>query len=228
MICPNCDTGIRLELKPTSPVYSQDHPTVKQYGFDIVHGFCPECHHLIVLLRHGGYFTHNLNNEGSRELTDILNEEILHPRKATNKKPAKEIPEAHRNDFLEAHAVLSISPRASAALSRRILQTILRENYGIKARSLADEIEAFLKTSGIPAFLSQSIDAVRNVGNLAAHPVKNERTGEIVEVEPGEAEWLLDVIESLFDFTFVQPALIEERRKRLNTKLEEAGKPPMK
>lgn len=228
MICPNCETGIRLELEPTSPVYSQEHPTMKQYGFDIAHGFCPECHHLIVLLRHGRYFIQDLNDDSSWELTEIVHEDILHPRKLTDKKPSKEIPEKHRNDFLEAHAVLPTSPRASAALSRRILQTVLRENYGIKARNLAEEIEAFLNTSGIPSYLSQSVDAVRNVGNLAAHPIKNERTGEIVEVEPGEAEWLLDVIESLFDFTFVQPALIEQRRRQLNAKLTEAGKPLMK
>lgn len=228
MICPNCDIGIRLELEPTSPVYSQNHPTIKQYGFDIAHGFCPECRHLIVLLRHGAYFAHSFDDDGSRELTSISEEEILYPRKPTDKKPAKEIPEKHRKDFLEAHAVLSISPRASAALSRRILQTILRETYHIKARNLADEIEAFLKMPGIPSYLSKSVDAVRNVGNLAAHPIKNDRTGEIVEVEPGEAEWLLDVIESLFDFAFVQPALIEEKREQLNAKLAEAGKLPMK
>jgi hypothetical protein len=76
--------------------------------------------------------------------------------------------------------------------------------------------------------LNDAIDAIRNVGNFAAHPLKDTNTGEIVEVEPGEAEWLIEVLEALFDFTFVQPKRLEERRKKLNAKLTTLGKPPMK
>ena len=49
-----------------------------------------------------------------------------------------------------------------------------------------------------------------------------------MEVEPGEAEWLLDVLEGLFDFYFVQPAILAKKRQALNRKLQEAGTPPMK
>jgi hypothetical protein len=44
----------------------------------------------------------------------------------------------------------------------------------------------------------------------------------------GEAEWLLDVLEGLFDFYFVQPALLKAKRDALNKKLKDAGKPAMK
>jgi len=47
-------------------------------------------------------------------------------------------------------------------------------------------------------------------------------------VEPGEAEWNLDVLESLFDFYYVQPARLQAKRAALDKKLAEAGKPPMK
>ena len=70
--------------------------------------------------------------------------------------------------------------------------------------------------------------AIRNIGNFGAHPVKDANTGEIVDVEPGEAEWLLDVLESLFDSAFVQPKRLEEREQKLNDKLQQIGKPPMK
>jgi hypothetical protein len=72
------------------------------------------------------------------------------------------------------------------------------------------------------------IDAVRNTGNFAAHPNKSKSTGEIVPVEPQEAEWNLDVLEALFDFYYVQPAKVAERRAALDQKLADAGKPPMK
>ncbi len=80
----------------------------------------------------------------------------------------------------------------------------------------------------LDSYLSEAVDAVRNVGNFAAHPLKDTNTGEIVEVEEGEAEWLLDVIDALFGFTFVQPKRLEKRKKELNEKLSNLGKPPMK
>jgi hypothetical protein len=53
-------------------------------------------------------------------------------------------------------------------------------------------------------------------------------TGEIIDVEPGEAEWLLNVLEGLFDHYFVQPAILAAKKDALNKKLADAGKPPMK
>jgi hypothetical protein len=50
----------------------------------------------------------------------------------------------------------------------------------------------------------------------------------ILDVEPGEAEWTLDVLEELFDFYCVLPATIQKRKDAFNKKLQEAGKPPMK
>jgi hypothetical protein len=49
-----------------------------------------------------------------------------------------------------------------------------------------------------------------------------------VPVELGEADWLLDVIEGLFDFYFVQPSILASKKAALNKKLTDAGKPPMK
>lgn len=46
-------------------------------------------------------------------------------------------------------------------------------------------------------------------------------------MEPGEAEWNLDVLESLFEFYFVQPGLTTSRKAALNVKLKAAGKPEL-
>jgi hypothetical protein len=69
---------------------------------------------------------------------------------------------------------------------------------------------------------------VRLIGNFAAHPIKSKSSGEIVDVEPGEAEWNLDVLESMFDFYFVQPQVLAQKKTALNKKLSDAGKPLMK
>lgn len=52
-------------------------------------------------------------------------------------------------------------------------------------------------------------------------------TGAIVDVETGEAEWMLDVLESLFDFYFVRPAKLAARKTELNKKLTDVGKEPL-
>jgi hypothetical protein len=124
--------------------------------------------------------------------------------------------------------VLPDSPKASAALSRRCLQHILRENAGVKDGNLAREIQQVLDSKQLPTHLAENLDAVRNIGNFAAHPQKSTNTGEIQPVEVGEADWSLDVIEQLFDFYFVQPARSKLKRAALDAKLQAAGKPPMK
>jgi hypothetical protein len=95
-------------------------------------------------------------------------------------------------------------------------------------RDLSQEIDELLGSGKRPTHLAEAIDSVRNIGNFAAHPIKSTNTGEIVDVEPGEAEWLLDTIEGLFDFYFVQPEILKKKRAALDAKLKDAGKPPMK
>jgi hypothetical protein len=49
-----------------------------------------------------------------------------------------------------------------------------------------------------------------------------------VDVEAGEADWLLDVLEELLDFYFVRPAASRRRREKLNEKLKDTGKLELK
>jgi hypothetical protein len=151
---------------------------------------------------------------------------MIHPK--TGSRPLDEVvPASFRDEFAEAVVVMGDSAKASAALSRRSLQNLLRTKAGVKEGNLSGEIQEVLDSEQLPSWLADDLDAVRNVGNFAAHPIKSTQSGEIVEVEPGEAEWLLDVLESLFDHFFVKPQEAEKRREALNAKLQEAGKPPM-
>lgn len=65
------------------------------------------------------------------------------------------------------------------------------------------------------------------MGNFAAHPVKDLNTGELVEVEPGEAEWTFQVLEELLAFYFVELPKSKARRDALNEKLKNTGKGPL-
>ncbi len=139
-----------------------------------------------------------------------------------------EVKDPYSQDFIEACNVLPISPKASAALSRFNLQNLLREKANVKRSNLSSEIDEVIKSGVLPTHIEEDIDAVRKIGNFAAHPIKSTNTGEITSVEPGEAEWLLDVLEELFDFYFVKPELSKRKRTALNLKLKEAGVSEMK
>lgn len=93
---------------------------------------------------------------------------------------------------------------------------------------LADQIEDAIASGKLPSQITESLDAVRNIGNFAAHPQKSKASGQLLDVEAGEAEWNLETVEALFDFYFVQPKIVADKKTALNTKLAAAGKPAIK
>lgn len=160
---------------------------------------------------------------------ELINKRLLIRPRASNRPPVpKEVPKDLADDYMEACIVLPDTTKASAALSRRCLQHLLRLSARIKKGDLANEIQQVLDSNQLPTHLADSIDSIRNFGNFAAHPFKSTTTGQIVEVEPGEAEWTLEVLEMLFDFYYVQPEKTKQRRALLNAKLGDTGKPNMK
>jgi hypothetical protein len=179
---------------------------------------CPSCRRLILYLVLG-----EISDRQKREISRIL----IRPKSSARVCPP-EVPDLFAEDYKEACLVLPDSHKASAALSRRCLQNLIREKAGIRARTLADEIQQLLDSGTLPSYIAEVVDSVRNIGNFAAHPIKSQTTGEIVPIEPGEAEWNLDVLEALFDFYFVQPARVQRRKDTLNQKLQDTGKPLMK
>ena len=180
---------------------------------------CPNCCKFICLLVKLKWVATAAGNRNLKEVKTYL----VRPRAISRSPISKEIPEKYSEDYKEACLVLSDSPKASAALSRRSLQNLLREIAKVKHANLSDEIQQVIDSKTLPSHLSESIDAIRNIGNFAAHPIKSEKAGEIINVEPGEAEWSLDVLEALFDFYFVQPAKLKAKREALNEKLKEAS-----
>lgn len=143
----------------------------------------------------------------------------------------EEVPKNIKNVYEEACNCLDISAKASAALSRRCLQHILNKQ-GYKKTDLAKQIDAVLgetdSKKSLPSSLYDQIDAIRNFGNFSAHPIDDKTTLQIIDVEEGEAEWCLEIIEGLFDHYYVKPAIAKAKIKNLNDKLESAGKPPKK
>ena len=220
MICPHCSTAAKFNWSHTEP---REINSKTEEASEILYCECPNCSKLVIFLQKG-----KLENEGYEHfLGEVTTEILLYP-KNNNILSCDYIPNDYYQDYEEAIKVISASPKASAALTRRLLQKILREKFKIQKKDLAKEIEAFIDLDNIPSHISEAVEAVRIIGNIAAHPTKNLNTGEIVPVEVGEAEWLIEVIEALFDFVFIQPIKLEQRKEELNKKLTSIGKPLMK
>ena len=110
------------------------------------------------------------------------------------------IPRALLEDYEEACLIQNGSPKASATLSRRCLQGMIRDFWTIKKNRLVDEIEA-LKDK-VDANTWEAIDSVRHVGNIGAHMEKDVNL--IIDVEPEEAGLLIWLIETLFEEWYIK------------------------
>ncbi len=212
MNCPNCGVYFRVQEEEGLVIVPYPEKYQRQVGHEITGFCCPECNQLIIQLVQGGCA--NANHDYYMEAPH--HEPIMIYPKLGSEGLNQAIPDKYQKDYKEASAILRLSPKASAAISRRLLQMILRDQFNIKKKDLYQEIEAFIALTDIPSYLADSVDAIRNIGNFAAHPLKSTQTGEIIEVEDGEAEWLLEVLEDLFDVAFVQPIKLQERKQRLN------------
>lgn len=222
MICPHCNVAIHEGYKECRLI---DDPET-QAGWTMKVQLCPECRNVIVLMNLGrATYDEYGNFAGLNDLAEVHSIRIW-PR-YTIKSCPKEVPNELREDFLEACAVMDTSPKASAALSRRCMQQLLREYAKTNSKELSGQIREVIDNHVLSSDLEEQLDAVRNIGNFAAHPQKDKSTGEILPVEPSEAEWNLEVLQDLFDHFFVKPALLRKRKEELNKKLLAAGKPPL-
>ena len=103
------------------------------------------------------------------------------------------VPHQIVNDYNEACSIASLSPKASATLSRRCLQGMIRDFWKIKRRTLYKEIEAI--KGKVEQTTWKAIDGVRKMGNIGAHMNKN--TDLIIDIDPSEAMKLIKLIEIL-------------------------------
>ncbi len=220
MICPHCLVAIHANwelLIRQSPNPSLDSPGEEGSVRVFLQATkCPECHRLVVQMQRSevvdGDRTHTAHTVyplGARRPID----------------PSVEEP--FRTDYQEAAAILELSGQGSAAISRRIVQTLLRDRGGYSQHHLADQIHAFAEDAKNPSALRENLHYLREIGNFAAHPMKSSSTGTVMPVEPGEAEWALEVVDGLFDYYFVGPARDAARRAAFNQRLNEAGRRPL-
>lgn len=121
------------------------------------------------------------------------------------------IPEPIKQDYYEACRIRDLSSKASATLSRRCLQGMIRDFWDIKKPTLKDEINALEEK--VDPLTWDAIDSVRKVGNIGAHMEKDINL--IINVDPDEAQLLIELIEQLVDDWYVERHNKEERLNKI-------------
>lgn len=127
------------------------------------------------------------------------------------------IPKPIVEDYYEACTIRDLSPKASATLARRCLQGMIRDFCGIADKTLHRELDRLRKQvdeNAAPAGVTiedvEAIDHVRSVGNIGAHMEKD--INQVIDVDPGEAQALIELIELLLDDWYVAR---HQRRQKL-------------
>jgi Domain of unknown function (DUF4145) len=130
------------------------------------------------------------------------------------------IPAALRCDYEEACAIRDLSPKASATIIRRCIQGIIRDFCGITKSRLIDEIKELRRRvdvgeapAGVQIDTVDAIDHVRQIGNIGAHMETDINV--IVDVDPGEAQALIDLTELLFEEWYVSRKIRKQRLEKL-------------
>lgn len=109
------------------------------------------------------------------------------------------VPEAIRQDYVEACAILGRSPKAAATLARRCLQGMIHDFWNIHEKNLNAEVTQL--RDRIPPSQWKAIDAVRRIGNIGAH--MEHDVNRIIDVDQDEAQKLLKLIEHLIEKWYI-------------------------
>jgi Domain of unknown function (DUF4145) len=155
----------------------------------------------------------------------IVSSHRLRP-ESTHKPQPDFIPLPIVNDYIEASRIRDLSPKASATLARRCIQGMIRDFCGISMPTLFKEIEELsmrlennLAPAGVTAETVEAIDHLRNIGNIGAHMEKDINV--IVDVDSGEAQALIDLIEMLFDEWYVARNIRQLKLAKIKSIAEE-------
>ncbi|NRF12526.1 DUF4145 domain-containing protein [Agrobacterium pusense] len=220
--CPFCSTNSLIGRDNLSrtvvPVNGKSKHGNKAIAVTSISCANDECSELALTVNFGDYkvtrtnngYTNYIMNEWDVELT-----KNLLPDGVSVSVPAS-VPAEISITYIEAARIADISGRASAAMSRRCLQGMVRHFFDIPANkrgNLGAEL-AFVKDRIDPEMWDNLL-AVSGVGDIGAHMDNN--VDQIIDISPEEARILLALIESLFKEWYEA----REKRERSSAALKE-------
>jgi hypothetical protein len=188
MQCPHC----RYEFDTKPHTFSLG---IDQDGaWQVASTRCPTCDRLIVSL-----------------CTDRGCTYPAWPASTTRPWLSEDVPADLAAEYHTAAQIIYHSPEASAAISRRLLHRFLAGHVDAGEGGLAEQIGTAVASSQLPPYLKEALCTLSRVASLDLHETKSTLPEALAGVEPGEADWLLDVLDPLFELYFVQPARMQRK-----------------
>ena len=136
----------------------------------------------------------------------VIGDKIVYPTIRTE--ASADIPTEIRDDFNEALRSLNgNNAKAAVIMTRSALQGATRQQRA-QGKTLKDEIDDLAAKHVISPTLQDWSHELRDGGNLVAHP----EPGKTVDTQ--DAEELIALAESIFDYLYVIPAEVARRRAR--------------
>ena len=126
------------------------------------------------------------------------------------------VPVAVRQDYSQAVLICELSPKASATLSRRCLQGIIRDVYKVNENSLYKEIVKI--KDKIDKDTYEIIEMIRKAGNIGTHTEKD--ISIIIDIDPGDARILIQLIETLIQKLYIDDPEYKQKIENLKIKVE--------
>lgn len=205
--CHNVGNGNRCLFGIDGSVTRNDLPHYKSV-YEATITRCPYCKEEYLKIKHGEVVSYKFTEETDPKLIPNIRPKSIH------KFFPDYVPQAIREDYEEACSILNLSPKAAATLARRALEGMILDCWQIPAKakgSLKREIDEL--QGKIPPKQWDAVDALRKLGNIGAHMEIN--TSVIVDIDPGEAEKLLILIEHLVQQWYVARHEEEELYKNI-------------
>ena len=131
-----------------------------------------------------------------------VGESLIYPEANQAPPPNTDLPDEIKEDYQEATAIISHSPRGAAALPRLCVQKLCK-HLGEGGKNINNDIASLVK-KGLNPKIQKSLDIVRVIGNEAVHP------GTIdLKDKPETAIVLCNLINIIAEAMITQPKMIE-------------------
>lgn len=213
--CPHCNRSATIRDSDKTVIYSRYFSPAdsKEYVLEVVTTICPSesCRKETIEFSKILY-------ERSIDKYHLIYKKIIEPEANIKIFNCSMIPDVILEDYKEAKLILNLSPKASATLARRCLQSMIRDFHGITGkRNLHQEIEAI--EDKIDPEMYEAIMALKSIGNIGAHPEHDINL--IIDVSPEEASQLVGLIEMLIDDWYVARERQQERIRAITAMNEQ-------
>jgi hypothetical protein len=246
MVCPFCSQPIQELFQPFCAITDWEGRSLPQptrgartitetrkrisahVDVQLYWAICPKCRELMVKIHKAvAYATKGASREHVAKLPTVETDWLALPQRKTVPLISSLIPDGMARDYREAYLILEDCPRMSGVLARRIVADLLEKYAGITEYTLAKAIDKFIADTKHPSRHRGNLHYLREIGDFSAH-TKTDQKGNIIEISAEEAEWTLRVVSGLFDYFIVAPATDDAIRSRIDQKLKEANRKPIK